>query len=140
MKTELINKAIDSTVVLSELQKKIFKGFVERNREAEQKASDIRSLVSDVSSDRVDEIILSNEDVIVYTVMEDPKNDWSKQYPYRYIYRYNKDTKDNKWIRCLTVSKTFDEAYLDYLGVSKLGTQGGGYFKDFALKMLKNDE
>lgn len=140
MKTELINKAIDSTDVLSELQKKMFKGFVERNREAEQKASDLRSLIKDITGDNVKDIIFKNEDVTVFTVMKDPRNDWSEKYPYRYIYRYNKDRKDSKWVRGISVFETFDQAYLDYLGVSKLGTQGGGYFKDFAIKMLENGE
>lgn len=140
MKAELINKVIDSTDVLSELKKKMLKGFIERNRESEQKASDLRSLIKGITGDKVEDIILENENVTVFTVMKDPRNDWSEKYPYRYIYRYNKDRKDNKWVRSISVFETFDQAYLDYLSVSKLGIQGGGYFKDFALKMLEGGE
>ena len=79
----------------------------------------------------LDEVVLSNDDVKIYTVRPKEKDDWDTKYPYKSIFK----NKKGKWERSCIVSPSLDTAYLAYLESKYLGNNSK--FTDFAIKMLE---
>jgi len=117
---------------LVKMQKLVIKSFIENASNDEEDRHRDRQLVENIGNVKnLDEILLSNEDVIIYTVRAKGKDDWDTKYPYRSIFRNNKGL----WERCSTVSPSFDLAFIVYLEYKYLG--GNSRFTDFAVKMLE---
>jgi hypothetical protein len=117
---------------MSQLHKNVSLGFVARAKENEEGRRKIRDLVEEIANEKnLDEIILSTEEVIIYTIRPRIKGDeWDMKYPFRSIY-FNGE----KWCRVHIVSSSLDEAMLTYLGEKYQG--GNSQFAGFALKMLE---
>jgi hypothetical protein len=122
-----ITELIDNSE-LPRFQKLIAKGFIQRNLEAEQKASETLALIKEVGKEKnINEVLLSSDEVKIYSVSG--KGEWEIKYPIRSIYK-----KDDKWVRNSVVSPDFDTAYLSYLQHKHLGANSD--FSFFAMKML----
>jgi len=122
---ELVNNS-----ELLTIQKLRFNGFIDKYTELEDKKSRDVSLIESITHSRnVSRVILSNEDVIIYTVFG--KDEWDVKYPFRSVYL----NKDGKWKQSNTVSPSLDLAYLVYLQHKHLGYNS--QFVDFAIKMLE---
>ncbi len=78
---------------------------------------------------KIEIIIYSGEDVIIYKVIPKDSEHWDTKYPYRYIILKNK-----KWSRGTTVSPDFNSCFLYYLEEKHLGLNS--QFAEFAMKML----
>ena len=128
-----MNKKLEELVNESNLVPRFklqYLGFIANAREVFQKEKEIRDLIEQVANvKRLSEVILSTDEVIIYTV--NGKDEWDIKYPFRSIYK----NKDGKWIRVDTVSPTFDTAFVYYLEYKYLGLNSR--FTDFALKMLE---
>jgi hypothetical protein len=123
---ELINNS-DS----NQVHKNIMIGFIDRVNETESKYREDRKLIEEVGGVKhLDEVILSNDDVKIYTVTPSEKDERETKYHYRSIVK----NKDGKWTRSCTVSPTFDIAYLVYLENKHIGLNS--QFSEFAMKML----
>lgn len=129
MNSNKLKDIISGNVDLSQMQKGLLTGFVMRSEERENAMQEDRKLVEAVANEKnVDEIILSTDEVKIYTVRG--KEEWQIKYPFRSIY---KDAKGN-WVRCGTVSPNLDVATLVYLSNKYSGANG--QFADYAIKML----
>lgn len=130
MNTEKLKELITNSDS-SQAHKNIMIGFIDKAKENESLRREDRKLIEEVGSVKhLDEVILSNDDVKIYTVRPKGVEDWDTKYPYRSI---SKD-KEGKWRRNATVSPTLDLAYLVYLENKYLGLNS--QFSDFAIKML----
>lgn len=129
MNTKKILEIVEESDKLSQIEKVITKNFLSRVELEENQNNKEKELVKTIGLDKnVSEIILSTNEVIIYTVKGIAE--WEVKYPYRSIY-----FKDGKWKRNGTVSPSFDVAYLSYLEKKHLGENN--QFTDFALKMLE---
>lgn len=117
---------------MNQLQKNVSLGFVSRAKESEEQRRNLRKLVEETANEKnLNEIILSTDEVIIYTVLPRRTGDeWDIKYPFRSIY-----FKDEKWQRVNTISPTLDTAFLCYLEYKYL--DANSRFTDFALKMLE---
>jgi hypothetical protein len=130
MNTEKLKELINNSE-LNQLQQNVMVGFIDRANELEQLRREDRKLIEEAGGvNYLDEVILSNDDVKIYTVRPKEKDDWETKYPYRSIVK----NKDGKWTRSCTVSPTLDIAYLVYLENKHLGLNS--QFSEFAMKML----
>ena len=128
MNTSIIKELIDNSDLLK-IQKNLMKGFVDRANNHQEQTDEDRQLIQQVANEKkVDEIILSTDEVKIYTVYG--KEDYEIKYPFRSIY-----FKDGIWQRVSTVSPSLDIAYLNYLQYKYLGLNN--QFADFAIKMLE---
>lgn len=128
MRAEKLNDLIENSD-WAPIQKTVFKGFVSRCEEDHKKELEVKELIKKVScQENISEVILSTDDVKIYTITGN--KDWDKKYPYRVIY-----FRDGKWHRCSTVSPNLDIAYLVYLKYKHLG--GNSQFVEFVAKMLE---
>ena len=85
---ELINNS-DS----NQVHKNIMIGFIDRVNETESKYREDRKLIEEVGGVKhLDEVILSNDDVKIYTVTPSEKDERETKYHYRSIVK-NKDGK-----------------------------------------------
>lgn len=131
MNTEKLKELITNSDS-NQLQKNVMIGFITRAEESEDKNSEDRQLVIDIANEkRLSKIVLSNDEVKIYTVNPKGKDDWETKYPYRSIFK----NKKGQWERTCTVSPSFDLAYLTYLEKKYLGLNS--QFTDFAIKMLE---
>jgi hypothetical protein len=104
-------------------------GFIDYASEQREKELQDIKLITDVSGVKsVSEIVLSFEDVKIYTV--NGKDKWDIKYPYRIIYKQN-----DVWLSCNIVSPNLDTAMLYYLEHKYLGLNG--HFVGFATRMLE---
>jgi len=78
---------------------------------------------------KIDSIIYSGENVIIYKVIPKDTEHWDTKYPYIYII-----LKNEKWSRLTTVSPDFNFCFLYYLEEKHLGLNS--QFAQFAMKML----
>jgi hypothetical protein len=86
-------------------------------------------LIENVSKEsKLLEVILSTDEVKIYTVKGD--HNWDVKYPFRIIYK----NKQCVWVRCDTVSPSFDIAMLVYLQWKYIGRNTD--FVNFTMKML----
>jgi hypothetical protein len=115
---------------LPPMQKSALNGFLERAKQDREKHNVDINLIHAVSNNKnIHEIVLSNDDVKIYTVYG--TEEWDTKYPYRSIYL----SKKGVWQRSTTVSPSFDIAFLVYLQYKHLGDNS--QFVDFAMKMLE---
>jgi len=113
------------------VSKNILIGFLDGANQERIKRSEDRELIEKVYGlKNLSDIVLSNDDVKIFTVSQHSKDQWDKVYPFRSIYK----DKNQCWQRTNTVSPTFDVAYLVYLQNKQLGLNS--QFVDFAIKML----
>lgn len=114
---------------MNQLHKNVSLGFVSRAKESEEQKRNLRKLVEETTNVKnLDTIVLSTDEVIIYTVRNG--DEWDIKYPFRSIY-----FKDEKWQRVNTVSPSLDTAFLCYLESKYL--DANSRFTDFALKMLE---
>lgn len=129
MTTDKIKEVINNSE-LSQLQKNVMKGFIERAKEEQEMKREDRQLIEQVANEKkLSEVILSTDEVKIYTVSG--KDEWDIKYPFRSIYLSKKGT----WERTNTISPTLDWAFLVYLQYKYLGLNS--QFVDFAVKMLE---
>lgn len=125
-----IKDAINS-IDCNQMQKNVMKGFIDRASEDHNERIKDRTLIEDVAREKkLLEVIVSNDDVKIYTVSG--KEEWDVKYPYRSIF---KDHKSGKWLTSNTVSPNLEVAYLVYLEKKYLGFNS--QFVPFAAKMLE---
>jgi len=130
MNTEKLKELITNSDS-NQVRKNIMIGFIDRATENDSLKREDRKLIEEVGSVKhLDEVVLSNDDVKIYTVRPKGNDDWDTKYPYRSIFK----NKNGKWERTCTVSPSFDLAYLTYLEKKYLGLNS--QFTDFAIKML----
>ena len=127
MNTERLIRLIESDEHNNQLQKNILKGFVLRAEQNETERRKDREIIEEVGIKNLSEVILSTEDLKIYTIYG--KDDWDIKYPYRAIFLEN-----GKWLKINTISPSLDVAFLVYLEKKYLGYNS--QFTDFALKML----
>jgi len=126
MKTEFIENLIDNSDK-NTLQKNILIGFVRRSAEAENNRTLDIELIQKISScEKIQEVLLSTEDLKIYKVCGKRESDIS--HPFRSIFK-----KDDKWHNTFEVSPTLDTAFLAYLN-SKYANNGD--FSVYAVRML----
>lgn len=124
-----IKEAINN-IDCNQLQKNVMNGFIDRAAEDHNQRIKDRTLIEQVANEKkLSQIVLSNEDVIIYTVSGN--DEWDVKYPYRSIFL----NKKGDWERSNTVSPSFDTAFLVYLEKKHLGFNS--QFVDFAAKMLE---
>lgn len=129
MTTEKIKEFVNNSE-LPQLQKNVMNGFIDRAKDEQERKREDRQLIEQVANEKkLSEVILSTEEVKIYTVSG--KDEWDIKYPFRSIYVGKKGT----WERTNTVSPTFDLAFLVYLQYKYLGLNS--QFVDFAMKMLE---
>ena len=129
MVIEKIKELVDSSEP-SQLQKRLINGFIKRVKDKQEEEREDRQLIEQVANEKkLSEVILSTDEVKIYTVSG--KDEWDAKYPFRSIYVSKKGT----WERCSTVSPNLDLAYLVYLQHKHLGLNS--QFVDFAMKMLE---
>lgn len=130
MITEKIKQIVNGSSELSKPQKYIMNGFIDIiEKEQERKREDIQLIEQVANEKEVSEVILSTNEVKIYTV--NGRDEWDIKYPFRSIYVDKKGT----WERSSTVSSNFDLAYLAYLQYKHLGLNS--QFVHFAIKMLE---
>src|SRR5690606_21770554 len=113
---------------LSQLQKNVMNGFIDRAKDEQERKREDRLLIEQVTNEKkLSEVILSTDEVKIYTVSG--KDEWDIKCPFRGVYVGKKGT----WERISTVSPTFDVAFLVYLQHKYLGLNS--QFVDFAMKM-----
>ena len=126
MTTEKIKEFVNNSE-LSQLQKNVMNGFIDRAKEEQERKREDRQLIEQVANEKkLSEVILSTDEVKIYTVSG--KDEWDTKYPFRSIYL----TKTGIWARTNTVSPSFDLAFLVYLQYKHLGLNS--QFVDFAMK------
>lgn len=131
MNTEKLKELITNSDS-SQAYKNIIIGFIDRATENDSLKREDRKLIEEVGSVKhLDEVVLSNDDVKIYTVYPKGKDDWETKYPYRSIFK----NKNGKWERSNTVSPSLDTAYIVYLENKYLGYNSR--FSEFAIKMLE---
>ena len=105
-------------------------GFIDRAKYEQERKSEDRKLIEQVANEKkLSEVILSTDEVKIYTVIG--KSEWDILYPFRSIYL----NKKGNWERINTVSPNFDLAFLTYLQYKYIGSNS--QFVDFAMKMLE---
>jgi hypothetical protein len=115
---------------LPQLQKNVITGFIDRAKEEQERKREDRQLIEQVANEKkLSEIILSTDEVKIYTVSG--KDEWDVKYPFRSIYL----NKKGAWAKTNTVSQSFDVAFLVYLQHKHLGLNS--QFVEFAMKMLE---
>lgn len=115
---------------LPQLQKNAMNGLIDRAKAEQERKREDRRLIEQVANEKkLSEIILSTDEVKIYTVIG--KGEWDVKYPFRSIYLGRKGT----WENTNTVSPTLDSAFLVYLQYKHLGSNS--QFVDFAMKMLE---
>lgn len=131
MTTEIIKEFVNNSE-LPQLQKNVMNGFIDRAKDEQERKREDRQLIEQVANEKkLSEVILSTDEVKIYTVRGE--DEWDIEYPYRSIYLSKKGTWE--WERTNTVSPTFDLAFLVYLQYKHLGSNS--QFVDFAMKMLE---
>lgn len=129
MGTEKIKELINNSE-FSQIHKNVFNGFIDRAKDEQDRKQEDRKLIEQVANEKkLSEVILSTDEVKVYTVSG--KDEWDVKYPYRSIYLSKKGT----WERSNTVSPNLDLAFLIYLQYKHLGLNS--QFVDFSMKMLE---
>ena len=129
MTTEKIKEFVNNSE-LPQLQKNVMNGFIDRAKDEQEKKREDRQLINQVANEKkLSEVVLSTDEVKIYTVSG--KDKWDIKYPFRSIYVGKKGT----WERSSTVSPNLDLAYLVYLQYKHLGLNS--QFVDFAMKMLE---
>ena len=129
MNTEKIKEFVSNSE-LPQLQKNVMYGFIDRAKYEQERKSEDRKLIEQVANEKkLSEVILSTDEVKIYTVIG--KSEWDILYPFRSIYL----NKKGNWERVNTVSPNFDLAFLTYLQYKCLGSNS--QFVDFAMKMLE---
>ena len=129
MTTEKIKEFVNNSE-LPQLQKNVINGFIDRAKDEQERKREDRQLIEQVANEKkLSEVILSTDEVKIYTVSG--KDEWDIKYPFRSIYLSKKGT----WERTNTVSPNFDLAFLVYLQYKHLGLNS--QFVDFAMKMLE---
>lgn len=129
MITEKIKELVNNSELLQH-QKYIMNGFIDRAIDEQERKRKDRQLIEQVAKEKkLAEVILSTDEVKIYTVSG--KEEWDIKYPFRSIYL----TKAGIWARTNTVSPTLDLAFLVYLQYKHLGINS--QFFDFAMKMLE---
>jgi hypothetical protein len=115
---------------LSQLQKNAMNAFIDRAKDEQKRKREDRQLVEKVANEKkLSEVILSTDEVKIYTVTG--KDGWDVKYPFRSIYL----KKNGTWERTNIVSPSFDIAFLIYLQFKHLGYNS--QFVNFAMKMLE---
>jgi hypothetical protein len=127
MITEKIKELVNNSE-FPQLQKNVMNGFIDRAKKAKEKEQEDRDLIEKTGVRKLAEVILSTDEVKIYTV--NGKDEWDLKYPYRSIYLTSKGT----WARSCAVSPTLDVAFLIYLQHKHLGLNS--QFADFSIKML----
>lgn len=94
----------------------------------EQQQENIKLIEGLDKYETVKEIMLVNEDVIIYTVVEKKDDDWNIRNPFRCIYI----TSYGTWTRCDTACNSFDSMYMHYLQYMHVGANS-----DFAYLVMK---
>lgn len=129
MNTEKIKEFVNNSE-LSQLQKNVMVGFIDRTNQEEQKKREDRKLIEQVACEKkLSEIMLSTDEVKIYTVYG--KDEWEIKYPFRSIFL----SKMGVWERNVVVAPSFDVALLIYLERKYLGDNS--QFAKFASKMLE---
>lgn len=129
MTTEKIKEFVNNSE-LPQLQKNLMNGFIDRAKDEQERKRLDRQLIEQVANEKkLSEVILSTDEVKIYTVSG--KDEWDIKYPFRSIYVGKKGT----WEKSHTVSPNLDLAYLVYLQYKHLGLNS--QFVDFAMKMLE---
>lgn len=129
MVIEKIKELVDSSE-LPQLQKRLINSFIEGAKDEQEKEREDRQLIEQVAREKkLAEVILSTDEVKIYTV--GGRDEWDIKYPFRFIYVDKKGT----WERGAAVSPSLDLAYLVYLQCKHLGLNS--QFVDFAMKMLE---
>ncbi len=117
---------------LTQLQKSMLIGSIKRNNAINDKMQDDITLIKNVSSNvRINKVILSTDEVKIYTVysVDSDSNDWDVKYPFRMI-----TCKNQHWNRHAVCSPSLDLIYLSYLQYKYLNDEPG--FVKFVSKML----
>ena len=129
METEKIKEFVNNSE-LPQLQKNVMNGFIDRAKKEQQRKNEDRQLIEQVANEKkLSEIVLSTDEVMIYTVRGKRESDIN--YPFRIIYI----SKKGIWERIAIASPTFDLAFLIYLQYKYLGVNS--QFADFAIKMLE---
>ena len=123
-----IKQFIDSSE-LPKLQKNVMNGFIDRAKESQEKRRSDVALIEEIARRKLLEVILSTDELKIYTVSG--KDEWDIKYPFRSIYI----NKKGEWDNVTTVSPTLDLAFLTYLQYKHLGLNSE--FANFAMKMLE---
>jgi hypothetical protein len=114
MNAEVIKKLVEDSG-LPKMQKNVMLGFLTRAEEKENQRSEDKKLIEQVASVKnLSEIILSTDQVKIYTVSG--TEEWDVKYPYRFIF-----LKDGKWDISSMVSPTLDIAFFVYLEQKYVG-------------------
>lgn len=131
MKTEKLKELVSNSN-LPQLQKNVMNGFIDRVTEEQERKREDRQLIEQVANEKkLSEIILSTDEVKIYTVSGN--DEWDVKYPFRSIYLGKKGT----WERTNMVSPNLDLAFLSYLQYKHLDE--ASQFVYFAAKMLEID-
>lgn len=129
MNIDKLKELIESSE-LSQLQKNVMNGFIQRAKDEQERKSEDRQLIEQVANVKnLSEVVLSTYEVKIYTVSG--IDEWDIKYPFRSIYL----DKQGKWRRVNTVAPTLDTAFLNYLEYKHIGWNTR--FADFAIKMLE---
>lgn len=129
MTTEKIKDFVNNSE-LPQIKKNVMNAFIDRAKEEQERKQQDRKLIEQVANEnKLLEVILSTDEVKIYTVTG--KGEWDNKYPFRSIYL----GENGKWKRSNTVSPSLDLAYLVYLEYKYLGLNS--QFVDFAMKMLE---
>ncbi len=129
MTTEKIKEFVNNSE-LPQLQKNVMNGFIDKAKEEQERKREDRRLIEQVANEKkISEVVLSTDEVKIYTVSGKDESD--VKYSFRSIYLSKKGT----WEKVITVSPTLDLAYLVYLQYKQLGLNS--QFVDFAIKMLE---
>ena len=128
MKNQRIKKLVEESE-MPKLQKNVINRFLDWASEEKEKIESDLNLIRGVDRNcKVSKILLSNDEVKIYTVEND--DPWDILYPIRTVYL----NKDNIWVRNDSVSPNLDIAFLSYLQEKHLGPNS--QFTFFAMKML----
>jgi hypothetical protein len=129
MTTEKIKELVNNSDLL-QIQKSRMNGFIDKVKDEQERKHEDRQLIEQVANEKkLSEVILSTDEVKIYTVRG--KDEWDIKYPFRSIYLGKKGT----WERTNIVSPNLDLAYLVYLQYKHLSLNS--QFVDFAMKMLE---
>ena len=87
MNTEKLKELITNSDS-NQVHKNIMIGFIDRATENDSLRREDRKLIEEVGSVKnLDEVVLSNDDVKIYTVRPKEKDDWDTKYPYKSIFK-----------------------------------------------------
>lgn len=118
------------------VQKRNLNRFVDKSVEYNNKFKNLIYLIGATNKrDDIfpDEIILSTDDVVIYTVEENSKDKNTIECPYRFIYKV-----ENNWKTSNVICPDFQICYLSYLQEKHLGQSSD--FVYFVNKMLSKNE